>query len=207
MYIPKLNMMENRQEIAAFMQRFSFATIIHSIDNVPVATHLPFHISLRDDKLFLTAHFARANDQWECLERSRSLVIFSEPHAYISPTNYEKLQEVPTWNYISIHAYGQARIITAPEAVMALLENSIQDYESSYMQQWQGLPSDFRHKLLNGIVAFEIEVDELQAKQKLSQNKTVQEQHNIIDNLSASPDSTARTTAEYMRKRLEQDTD
>ncbi|ACU63307.1 FMN-binding negative transcriptional regulator [Chitinophaga pinensis] len=207
MYIPRLNVMEDRQEIAAFMQRFSFATIIHSINNIPVATHLPFHISFRDDKLFLTAHFARANDQWECLERSRSLVIFSEPHAYISPTNYEKLQEVPTWNYISVHAYGQARIIADPDAVMALLESSIHDYEASYMQQWQELPAAFKLKLLNGIVAFEIEVDDLQAKQKLSQNKTMQEQRNIIENLSANTDSTARITAEYMRKRLEQDID
>jgi transcriptional regulator len=207
MYIPRINVMEDRQEIATFMQRFSFATIIHSINDVPVATHLPFHISLRDDKLFLTAHFARANDQWQCLERSRSLVIFSEPHAYISPTNYEKQQEVPTWNYISVHAYGQARIIAAPDAVMALLEHSIHDYETSYMQQWQELPDDFKLKLLNGIVAFEIEVDELQAKQKLSQNKTIPEQRNIIENLSANADSNAQLTAEYMRKRLSQDVD
>lgn len=203
MYIPSLNKMDDRQEIVAFMQRFSFGTIIHSIDNVPVATHLPFHISEREEKIFITGHFAKANDQWQCLEKVRSLVIFSEPHAYISPSNYEKLQEVPTWNYLSVHAYGQARIITAPAEVMHLLENSIQDYEPAYMQQWRDLPDAFKHKMLHGIVAFELAIDDLQAKKKLSQNKTLTEQRNIIDNLSNSPDSNAVLTAAYMRKRLD----
>lgn len=204
MYIPSLNKMDDQQEIISFMQRFSFGTIIHSIDHVPVASHLPFHISERDEKIFITGHFARANDQWQCLEKGRSLVIFSEPHAYISPSNYEKLQEVPTWNYLSVHAYGQATIITEPDMVLGLLENSIHDYEPAYMQQWSELPSTFKHKMLNGIVAFELAIDDLQAKKKLSQNKTLTEQRNIIDNLSHSQDSNAVLTAEYMRKRLDE---
>jgi transcriptional regulator len=204
MYIPPINKMEDRQEIIAFMQRFSFATIINSVDNVPVATHLPFHITERDGQVLLTAHFARANQQWQYLEQSRSLVIFNEPHAYISPANYEGRQEVPTWNYLSIHAYGHARIIAEPAAVLALLENAINDYEKAYLQQWSELPDTFKLKMLNGIVAFEIPVDDLQAKKKLSQNKTAGEKDRIIDSLSHSEDTNAVITAEYMRQEREQ---
>ncbi|MBW8684611.1 FMN-binding negative transcriptional regulator [Chitinophaga rhizophila] len=205
MYIPAVNRMEDREEIISFMQQFSFGTIVNSAGNIPVATHLPFHISHRDDQVLLTGHFARANDQWQLLEQTRTLVIFSEPHAYISPTNYEKQLEVPTWNYISVHAYGQAKIISDPEAVTALLESAINDYEAAYMHQWATLPESFKMKLLHGIVAFEIAVDDLQAKKKLSQNKTTGEQRRIIDSLSHSGDTNAVLTARYMEQGLKQE--
>src|SRR5438874_10483822 len=95
MYIPNLYLEEDREQIIAFIKQYSFATIVTVKDNFPTATHLPFTIREVDGKLILTAHFARANDQWKQIAESPVLVIFSEPHAYISPRHYEKELNVP----------------------------------------------------------------------------------------------------------------
>lgn len=202
MYIPKINVMTDREEMVAFMKQFSFATIITARDNFPVATHLPFLVSVQGDKIILTSHFAKANEQWAAVAENKVLVIFTEPHAYISPKNYEKELNVPTWNYISIHAYGQGRLVTQTDKVIEILEATIGNYEQAYMQQWNSLPEDFKLKMIKGIVAFEIEVTELQAKQKLSQNKTETEQRRIINSLSDSDNDNERLIAEYMKQNL-----
>src|SRR4051812_37753472 len=101
MYIPKINLIGDQEEILGFMRQFSFATIVTAKDNLPVATHLPFIVSVDGDQVTLTAHFAKANNQWADIENNQVLVIFTEPHAYISPKNYDKELNVPTWNYLS----------------------------------------------------------------------------------------------------------
>lgn len=199
MYIPKINLSTDIEEIVAFMKRFSFATIITVKNNLPIATHLPFVISIQDNNIILTSHFARANEQWEDIENNENLVIFSEPHAYISPKNYDKELSVPTWNYISIHAYGKGKLITETDNIFKVLESIIDYYDTSYRQQWDNLPEDYRLKMSKGIVAFEILVTNLQAKKKLSQNRTVPEQQKIISALSKSNDHNEQLIAEYMK--------
>jgi len=199
MYIPKINLATDRDEIIGFMQRFSFATIVTSKDNLPIATHLPFLVTIRDEKVILTSHFAKANEQWADIEGNRALVIFSEPHAYISPKSYDKVLNVPTWNYISVHAYGQGKLITDTEKTFEVLEATIDNYETSYRQQWDNLPADYKMMMSKGIVAFEILVTDLQAKKKLSQNRTDTEQQKIIDLLSKSKDTNDQIIADYMK--------
>lgn len=200
MYIPKINLATDKDEIVAFMNQFSFATIVTAKDNKPIATHLPFLVSSNDDNIVLTSHFAKANEQWKDIENYNVLVIFSEPHAYISPKHYDKELNVPTWNYISIHAYGQGKLITDTENVFKVLENTIDNYETSYRQQWEHFPSDYKLKLSNGIVAFNVIVKDLQAKKKLSQNRSEIEKQKIIDTLSKSNDTNEQLIAEYMKK-------
>ena len=202
MYIPKLNLFKDRDEIVAFMEQFSFATIITAKGNLPIATHLPFNISLRDDKLVLTSHFAKLNEQWKDVERNKVLIIFSEPHAYISPKNYDQVLNVPTWNYISVHAYGEGKIITETDKIFKVLESTIDNYEIVYKQQWNNLPEEYKLKMSKGIVAFEIVVTDLQAKKKLSQNKTVSEQNKIIETLSKSSNCNEQLIADYMQINL-----
>ena len=200
MYIPKINATSNKEETIAFMQQFSFATIITAKDSLPVATHLPFIVTIKEDKIILTAHFAKANDQWKDIEHNKILVIFSEPHAYISPKNYDTALNVPTWNYISVHAYGQGKLITNTAEVMTVLEATINNYESAYLQQWNNFAEDYKLKMINGIVAFEIVVTDLQAKKKLSQNRTATEKQKIIEQLSKSNDSNEKLIAGFMSK-------
>ncbi|HRI58716.1 MAG TPA: FMN-binding negative transcriptional regulator, partial [Saprospiraceae bacterium] len=117
MYTPSHFSFSEQGDIVDFMRRFNFATIMSQVEGLPFATHLPFVVEESSEgNLRLLAHFAKANPQWKSLEEQTALVIFSEPHAYISPSLYEKEQNVPTWNYVAVHAYGQATLITDEQA-------------------------------------------------------------------------------------------
>ena len=200
MYTPSFNSLTDRKEIIAFMQRYSFATIVTVIDDLPFASHLPFLVREVNDKVTLWSHFAKANPQSRAAFDKSSLVIFTEPHAYISPSNYETETVVPTWNYIAVHAYGKATVLDNVEQKAELLKHTIETFEAGYYQQWQSLPDDYKTRMMNGIVAFEIEVTDLQAKQKLSQNRSEQEKENIIHSLEQSADTNEREIAAYMKK-------
>ena len=200
MYIPEFNRLTDRNEIVDFMNQFSFATIISARNNLPVATPLPFLINIKDEQITLTSHFAKANDQWKDIENNQVLIIFSEPHAYISPVNYDKVLNVPTWNYISVHAYGKGKLITESEKVAEILEATIDNYESAYRQQWDNFPEEYKAKMSKGIVAFEIVVTGVKAKKKLSQNRSEEEKQRIIKSLSESEDSNERQIATFMKK-------
>jgi len=180
------------------MQRYNFGTIITANNNLPVANHLPFLIDQRSDNLVLSSHFARANPQSLVIADAEILVIFAEPHAYISPKHYEKETNVPTWNYIAIHAYGKARVMKTEEEHLELLERTINYYEANYFKQWEALPAAYKSKMIKGITGFEITVTDLQAKSKLSQNRSAVEQDNIIQDFSKSSDINERNIAAYM---------
>lgn len=201
MYIPPYYREEDGQKLIGFMLAHNFANLISSSNNVPVATHLPFVIEQRDEKIFLISHMARANPQWQSFRGSELLIIFQGPHAYISPQHYEKQQNVPTWNYIAVHAYGKARIIEKEEDVMNLMERTIHNFEKEFYEQWKTLSPAYVSGMLKAIVAFEIEVTKLEGKYKLSQNKTKNEQQAIINSFEKSDDSAIREIAEEMKKR------
>jgi transcriptional regulator len=200
MYTPKFNRMIDKQEAISFMQKYSFATIVTVTNGIPSATHLPFIIEQRGDTVVLISHFAKANQQSADVFSCTALVIFTEPHAYISPTHYEKELNVPTWNYLAVHAYGKATLIDDKAQVAQVLEKTISFYEADYLKQWNSLPDDYKSKMMNGIVAFEIMVDDLQGKSKLSQNRTEQERNNIIGAFAKSADKNEQEIADYMAK-------
>ncbi len=201
MYIPKHYKNESIEEAIEFMNCYSFGILVTSVADKPVATHLPFVISQREDKIVITSHFSKGNEQAVDLASKQSLAIFSEPHAYISPAFYEKELNVPTWNYLSVHAYGKATIIDEEEAVFHVLEQMIRSFEAKYMHQWEGLPLEYRTKMAQSIVAFEIVVDDLQFKEKLSQNKTEVERNRIIQSFARSADPNKNIVADYMAKK------
>lgn len=181
------------------MQRYNFAIIVTVVDGIPVATHLPFLVKQFDDKVILASHFAKANPQAKEVANGTAMVIFTEPHAYISPKNYEKEQNVPTWNYLAVHAYGKCTLLESEEQKTTLLEETINTYEASYLQQWNNLSNIYKTNMMKGIVAFEMVVDDLQAKSKLSQNRSEKERENIITDLSQSDNTAIKETAEYMQ--------
>ena len=199
MYIPNHYAGKDKNAAIAFMRQFNFGIIINTNNERPLATHLPFVITESDDKIILTSHFARANEHWQYLESSDSLVIFAEPHAYISPKHYNKKENVPTWNYLAVHAYGRARIIEDQQDVFDKLELMMLHFEEDYKQQWRELSVEYKTRMSKGIVAFEIIVAELQSKEKLSQNKKEQERKRVMDALSASSAESERMIADYMR--------
>lgn len=201
MYIPAHYKQTDQAEILQFMQRFSFGVLVTAPDGLPEATHLPFVVKTSESGVKLLTHVARANKQWMDIERQKVLVIFSEPHAYVSPAHYEQVQNVPTWNYMAVHAYGQARVIDDPDSIFPLLEQTINTYDPGYLAQWKSLPESFQVKMIKGILAFEITVTDLQAKEKLSQNKKETEQKRIADALLASRHTPEKMVGEYMNLR------
>jgi len=198
MYIPALNKFDDQLEAVSFMQRYSFATIVTVKHGVPAATHLPFIVTQKDGNIVLKSHFAKANPQSSDIINSRVLVIFTEPHAYISPKHYEKEESVPTWNYLAVHAYGNGILLDSEADKTALLKESIECFDAGYLNQWDGLPNAFKQNTMKGIVAFEITVDDLQAKKKLSQNRSEKERENIIGELKNSVASNEKDIADYM---------
>jgi len=198
MHIPSFNQFNDHAEVTRFMQRYSFATIVTVKNGLPVATHLPFVVLKEDNKIVLRSHFAKANPQVEDILTGKSLVIFTEPHAYISPKNYEKEQNVPTWNYLAVHAYGDCAVLDSEEQKAALLTETIKYYEADYLKQYDSLSDEYKQRMMKGIVAFEMVVDDLQAKKKLSQNRTELERANVIEHLGKSDDQNAREVAAYM---------
>ena len=204
MYILQQNKMKGSDEIVSFMKAYPFATIVTVKDNSPTATHLPFVITETENGVILSAHFAKANPQWQQLLNNKVLVIFAEPHAYISPSHYDSEMNVPTWNYISVHTYGTAAIITGIDEGVGELEKMINLFEQPYMEQWKKFPGEMKLKLLQAIVPFNITVEEIQAKEKLSQNKNKNERQRIVAALQKSGHSAEQEIAAYMQKK-EQD--
>lgn len=201
MYTPKQYSLSDKQQLIAFMSRYSFATLITSIDGKITATHIPFVIEERNEEIILTSHVARPNPQWNDFATSQTFVIFHEPHAYISPKHYE-IKDVPTWNYLAVHAYGNAEIITDEARAFSTLEKMIDTYDAQFKEQWNAMSPKFKLNNLSGIVVFEIVVKTLEGKQKLSQNKTKNEQRAIISTLQANGDGGEQTIADYMKKNL-----
>lgn len=200
MYIPRHFAETNEEKLVAFMREFNFATLITAENDVPFATHLPFIIEKRDNKIYLQAHLAKANPHWQQFENKEVLVIFTEPHAYVSPMLYEKIENVPTWNYIAVHAYG--RLKTFPQVEnLKLLEKQVEAFDKTYFEtNWQQISTEYKTNLAKGVVAFEIEVTDLQGKKKLNQNKTGKDAQNVIEALEKSENEQEKLIAKYMKE-------
>jgi len=199
MYVPAAFRFDDVADMISFMKQYSFATIITVKEGLPIATHLPFQVREQEGGLVLRSHFAANNELAGMIESTNSLVIFTEPHAYISPAQYDKLESVPTWNYLAVHAYGKANIVRDEKLVQSMLEEMIQEFEPAYLEQWNGLTDKFRKGMMKGLVAFEIPVTDLQGKKKLSQNKTAAERDRIISRLESEGDAAAKQLAQHMR--------
>jgi transcriptional regulator len=201
MYIPEHFRVRHDADAIAFMRANPFAILVSNTGDGPFATHLPFAIRETEKGVLLRGHVAKANPHWHLLEQNPlSLIIFHGPHAYVSPANYATRETVPTWNYGAVHAYGNARVFSSQEELLGMLHELIPMFEPAYADQWAELSDTYRQRMLSHIVGFEISVSRIEGKFKLSQNRTRQEQTNIIDSLDQSADSTISGVARLMRE-------
>ncbi len=183
------------------MRANPFAILISSTDDGPFATHLPLVIREQEERVILRGHVAKANPHWRYLQQqSRALTIFHGPHSYISPTNYTTRENVPTWNYGAVHVYGEARVFSEPTETLTVLHELIPMFEPAFAEQWASLNEAYRERMLSHIVGFEIAVTKIEAKFKLSQNRTKEEQANVIKSLSAASDTAISGTASLMNE-------
>ncbi len=197
MYTPKQFKEDDLDSLLNLMHEYPFATLITAPDAVPFVSHLPLLVE-RGATVKLVGHLARANEQWRHFESgAETLVVFHGPHAYISPSLYET-PGVPTWNYAAIHVYGKPRLIMEPEQLKAMVEAFTLKHEKSQVMPWQ---PNYSPALLDHIVGFEMEVERIEGKYKLSQNRSEADRVNLIHALSASGSESARGVAALMQKR------
>ncbi|HBU90619.1 FMN-binding negative transcriptional regulator [Bacillus pumilus] len=186
MHIPSFFQVKDMEEIKAFIQSHSFATVVTTTDGKPIATHIPVSFLQIEDSYVISGHMAIGNPQWKTLEENEQvLVIFQGPHAYISSSWYEK-EAVPTWNYQAVHVYGKAKLLEKSELVKELT-TMLETYESHREQPvlWHTLSDELLEKQMKGIVGFKIIIDEVQAAFKLSQNRHERDYAHIIEKLEA----------------------
>jgi transcriptional regulator len=201
MYAPKHNQLEDRVAQLAYMRAYSFAALASSGSGGLTATHLPFVIEEHGGRIILLAHMARANPQWRDFASDTDvLVIFMQPHAYVSPRLYDSRQNVPTWNYVAVHAYGRPLLIEERAAKLELQQKLIRLHDAAYLAQMAELPESYLDARLAAIVSFSIAVTRIDARYKLSQDKNPAERERIAGELEASGDSVAAETARLMRK-------
>src|SRR5580658_1646953 len=201
MYIPEFNRVRDLADAVSFVQANPFAILISPSEGGPFATHIPILAREADNQVVLHGHMAKANSHWGLLEGGQeSLIIFHGPHAYISPSLYESRESVPTWNYATVHVYGEPTLFTDEESLRATLHRMIDTFESSYMAQWSELSEQYQSRMMKHIVGFDIKVKRLEAKFKLSQNRTKGEQAQVIQSLNQSEDSNVSGVAHLMQQ-------
>lgn len=202
MYRPKYFVNNEIEFHLEFMRQYPFAMLVTSDNNKPWVTHIPFVIEYNEQKIELYSHISLANSQKRHLDGREILVVFREPHAYISPKYYKEVNNVPTWNYLAVHAYGVAEVYSQKDELIKLQEKMILNFEPEYMQQWKALPESYKAGLLNGIVGFKIKVSEVLGKEKLSQDKSPENQRNIANKLIQSEDVLAKEISKRISDKI-----
>lgn len=202
MYIPHYYKNEDLEEVKEFIKQNSFAILVNQLDGKPWASHIPLELS-PDDKggSKLVGHIAKANPQWKSFDSgSKVLAIFNGPHSYVSSSWYRD-EEVPTWNYIAVHVYGEIAI-QDQEALYKSLDALVNKYEkdSNDPIALDNL-SKKTMRQIRGVVGFEISISEIHAAYKLSQGRP-EDHPRIIDELEQRKAGGASEIAGEMRKRL-----
>ncbi len=199
MYIPEHFRIHDHDDAMAFMRANPFAILVSNAPDEPFATHAPVVLRESGHQLVIRGHVAKANPHWRYLqEQPHCLTIFHGPHAYISTVNYGTREVVPTWNFAAVHVYGNARVFSAPDELLGVLHELIPMFQPAYADQWASLSEAYHSRMLSHIVGFEIAVTKIEAKFKLSQNRTRDEQQQIIESLSRDSDTTISGTARLM---------
>jgi transcriptional regulator len=201
MYIPPFNRVEDRLRIERFIAEHGFATVISESGGEMVASHLPVLFDpTPPDHGILRSHMARANPQWQQFTSEKEvLCIFPGPHAYISPSWYVSQHTVPTWNYATVHVYGRPTLVNEPSELGQIVQTTTEKYERLVSSQWR-LPLSEREfaGMLKAIVGFEIRITRIEAKWKLGQNRSREDQASMLRALQASPDHAGRELAEFI---------
>ena len=203
MYIPHYYKNEDLEEVKEFIRQNSFAILINSLDGKPWASHIPLELSHSDKgEAKLVGHSAKANPQWKSFDSGdKVLAIFHGAHSYVSSSWYRE-EEVPTWNYIAVHVYGEV-VIQDEEALYKSLNELVNRYERD-SENPISLDKLSRKTMrqIRGVVGFEISITEIQAAYKLSQGRP-EDHKRIIDELEQRRETGAVQIAEEMRKRLD----
>jgi transcriptional regulator len=189
MYIPAEFETRGVAAMHAAMRRHPFALLVTPHDGELHVTHLPVRLDAARGALgTLEAHLARVNPHAKALAAgAETRVVFSGPHAYVSPRWYAKpAANVPTWNYVAVHARGRPRVVTDRAAVLAMLGRLAAEHEAYIDEPWTLAEGrDYAERIAGGIVAFELPIERLEGKSKLNQNKSPADRRGVMAALAA----------------------
>ena len=200
MYLPAQFNAKDPQYALDLMRSHPLAQLISNDDEgLPFVTPLPLHALQEGGETVLLGLCAKPNPHWTyLLARPKAIVTFMGPHAYMTPRVYPDLARVPTWNYLTVHCTVEAHIIEHFDDKDRLLKHLIADHDPAYADQWRGLGEDYQHKMMAGIVAFELRVLSLQCKIKLNQLRP--EAQAAMQGLYAKGNDNERALALWMDK-------
>ena len=204
MYIPNLYKNENQTEIEQFINENGFAILVNQTNGKLWATHIPLILGTNSNPetsvQILIGHISKLNPQAESFKQNDEvLAIFSGSHSYISSSWYDH-ENVPTWNYLAVHVYGKIRLHSFEESIEGL-KKLVNKYEAKSEKPIR--IEDLSEKTMleaRGIVSFEIEITNIEAQKKLSQNRDDKNYKNIISELEKTNDSQAIAIANEMKK-------
>ena len=200
MYSPQYNQVQDRIELIQFMRANSFPILVTGTGGVLHASHLPITVHEQDGRIVIDMHMAKNNPQWKEFLDDEVMVIFSGPHAYVSPRLYEDAERVPTWNYAAVHAYGIPGIIFDRKEKSASQRRLIESLDPQWLPKFDTLRQEYVDQMLDGIVNFSIPVARIETRWKLSQNRGRREMELIAAALEKSTDSGERALAALTRK-------
>ena len=202
MYSPAYNKLEDRIELLAFIRANNFPVLVTGTGGVLHASHLPITAHEHGAQIVIDMHMAKNNPQWQEFLGDEVLVIFSGPHAYVSPRWYEDKERVPTWNYAAVHAYGIPRLIEDRKEKQASQRRLIESLDPDWLPDFDGLRGAYVDQMLDGIVNFTIPVARIETRWKLSQNRGRREMERIATALENSQDPGERALAALTRRHL-----
>lgn len=200
MYLPPQFAVQNEAIAHELMRAHPLAQLVSvDDDGLPFITPIPLHLLEDAGGIVLLGHVARPNPHARLLrERPRAVVVFQGPQAYMTPRVYPDLVRVPTWSYLAVHATVQAHIIESFDDKDRLLKHLIHDHDPAYADQWRALGEDYQHKMMAGIVAFELRVTSLQCKVKLNQHRP--ESHAAMHTAYAGGNADEQALARWMQR-------
>lgn len=192
MYNPPRYKNDNQDELFALIDQYPFATLIAG-DEVG---HLPLY---RDGNKLL-GHMGRPN---QLLQAKNVKVIFHGPHTYINSSWY-KVNNVPTWNYAVVHIDGQMTLVEDLKGMLKILNYSNDHMNAQYEDKWDMfVPEDLRGtKLSDKIVGFEISIDKIEGKFKMSQNRNDEDYAGALEGLKKRKDEMSQKVRELMKRPL-----
>jgi transcriptional regulator len=193
--------------LAPLLEQFPFATVSSISREQPFVNHLPITLSrLPDQSPILLGHMSRKNPQWEHFrDGSRVVIAFHGPDTYVNPSWYVE-EDVPTWNYIAIHAIGNPTVIEDFDGIVAILQKTTEHMNRINADKWNfSIPSDLKNEadLTRAIVGFQMVPQEIVGKFKLSQNRKREDQIGVIEGLKQRKDQKSHAIAQWMSKFLE----
>ncbi len=173
-------------------QAYPFATLISTDGGEPWITQAPV---LWEDGSFLMAHISRANPHARLIEQGCPIIIvFNGPHAYVSPSMYVTANQVPTWNYATVHVHGTPEVLSGSETLTEL-ERLVQGFDPD----WTVDPAHAERQSL-GVVAFRVRIERLEIKLKMSQNKPLEDRLGVVEGLRSRGDVQSREVADWVAK-------